>query len=139
MAWSADKYSYEQQEEKVSKFNSAGLINATLEKLWGESYSAMASGDYRKWNVKLDSIWAILGGDVDKDSPTDKEFRRISKELYETGSFAGKVGTGFKKIENPNNSLQYHLLLEKALFLRRLQNKQGKGTAYADGDEDDWE
>jgi hypothetical protein len=33
-------------------------------------------------------------------------------------------------------SLQYQLLKKKSLFLGRLQNKQGKGTAYVQSLED---
>jgi len=33
-------------------------------------------------------------------------------------------------------ALQYLLLNKKSLFLRRLQNQQGKGTAYATYDDD---
>lgn len=130
--------SFEDEEEKISKFNSAGLINARLEKLWSESDNAMANGDYKKWNIKLDSIWAILGGDEKEGGDVDKKIIELNEKIYDAGSFSSKIGNGFKKVANPNNALQYHLLLKKALFLRRLQNKQGKGTAYANPDEDDW-
>ena len=133
------KKGYEDEESKMSKFNAAGLINATLEKLWLDSYNAMSSGNYVMWNTKLDSIWAILGGDVKEDGEEDKKMQKISLEIYEKGSLKSKTGIGFNKIENPDNSLQYQLLLKKSLFLRRLQNSQGKGTAYASDDEDDFD
>lgn len=132
------KNSFQDEEAKMSRFNSAGLINATLERLWVDSYNAMSSGNYTLWNTKLDSIWAILGGDVRKDGTEDKKMQTISLEIYETGSLKSKTGVGFNKVTNPDNSIQYQRLLEKSLFLRRLQNKQGKGTAYASDDEDDW-
>ena len=56
-----------------------------------------------------------------------------------TGSLRTKIGKGFNKTDNPNNALQYQLLLKKNLFLRRLQNKQGKGTAYENPDMDDFD
>ena len=34
---------------------------------------------------------------------------------------------------------QYLLLKEKSLFLRRLQNTQGKGTAYVSEQDDDFD
>lgn len=132
------KNSFQDEEAKMSRFNSAGLINATIERLWVDSYNSMSSGNYTLWNTKLDSIWAILGGDVRKDGTEDTEMTKISLKIYKTGSLKSKTGVGFNKVANPDNSLQYQRLLEKSLFLRRLQNKQGKGTAYASDDEDDW-
>lgn len=125
------------EDNAQSRINAAGIINSTLEKLWNESYTSMAGGDYLKWNIKLDSIWAILGGDVKEGEKEDKDFEKINLGIYDQGSLKSKVGTGFNQEPNPNNPMQYQLLLKKALFLRRLQNKQGKGTAYASDDEDD--
>ena len=126
----------ESGEELTSRINAAGLINSTLERLWGETYTTMANGNYYLWNIKLDSIWAILGGDVKEGDDNDKKINSINLKLYETGSLKSKDGEGFSKISNPNNSLQYQYLLKKALFLRRLQNSQGKGTAYKSTDDD---
>jgi len=127
------------EENKTSKINSAGLINSTLEKLWIECYTAMSNGDYVKWNTKLDAIWSILGGDCKKGDDDDKEMTKINLGIYEAGSLRGKLGEGFNKRQNPNNAVQYQLLLQKNLFLRRVQNFQGKGTAYDTGDKDDLE
>jgi len=137
MAWKQPEIGDE--ENKISKINSAGLINSTLERLWLDCYNAMAVGDYSKWNIKLDAIWSILGGDCKKGEDQDKNMSKINLEIYEEGSLNGKTGSGFNKESNPNNALQYQLLLRKNLFLRRLQNTQGKGTAYATGDGDDFE
>ena len=122
-----------------SRINAAGLINSTLEKLWNEGYTAMSNGDYIKWNTKLDCIWAILGGDAVENDDTDKQMNKINLEIYGTGSLKTRIGNGFDKKYNPNNAMQYLLLIKKALFLRRLQNKQGKGTAYANFDMDDFD
>jgi hypothetical protein len=125
--------------DKQSRINSAGLINATLENLWKDCYNAMANGDYLKWNIKLDSIWAILGGDEKEGGDEDNKMSSINLKIYEQGSLKGKVGSGFDKKANENNPIQYQFLLKKSLFLRRLQNKQGKGTAYQDEDTFDFD
>jgi hypothetical protein len=118
-----------------SKINAAGLINLTLERLWIDSYNAMANGNYFLWNIKLDSIWAILGGDETEDSEIVKQFNDLDLKIHENGGW-NKGSKGFV-IENKGNmSLQYLLLRNKSIFLRRLQNKQGKGTAYDDGSAD---
>jgi len=128
-------------DEKMSRINSAGIINITIENLWRDVYSSMAKADLVVMNRKLDAIWAILGGDVEENSDKDKEFMKMEEKLYETGNLNHKK-TGFetsKKDEGAIIAKQYLLLRKKALFLRRLQNEQGKGTAYVSADEDDFD
>ena len=134
-------FNQEPNEEKISRINSAGLINITTENLWRESYSAMAKGDLLTWNRKLDALWLVFGGDTGKGSIEEKEFLRIELELHKLGSLNHKT-YGFTTNQANVSTIiakQYLILREKALFLRRLQNKQGKGTAYDSGDDDDFE
>lgn len=126
-------------DEKISKINAAGLINAKLEKLWGESDSAMASGNYLLWNTKLDSIWIILGGDEEEGNKMDQALIEIDSRIYDKGSLKSVLGKGFDKKENPHLGVLYLLLKKKALFLRRLQNSQGKGSSYKDPYDDDFD
>ena len=124
-----------------SKINTAGLINLTLENLWKEAYVTLCSNQMWKWNRKLDAIWLILAGDVNEGSPEDLKFNSIELQIGETGSLFHK-NEGFGKTPKDRiqkMALQYQLLMKKSKFLRRLQNKQGKGTAYVDAMEDDFE
>jgi hypothetical protein len=124
-----------------SKLNAAGLINSTLENLWVDSYNAMAKGNLVLWNRKLDAVWNILGGDCKEGDEEDKKMAEINMSIYKTGSL-NHSKTGFEAFEESKfetMALQYLLLNKKAIFLRRLQNKQGKGTAYANEDEDDFD
>lgn len=139
MAYGKDYNQILETESQTSRINAAGLINSTLEKLWNESYTAMGNGKYGLWNVKLDSIWAILGGDEKEGSNADEDIQKINMKIYEQGSLKSKVGEGFEQKPNPNNSIQYQWLLRKSIYLRRLQNKQGKGTAYRTTDMDDFD
>jgi len=128
-------------EEKMSRINAAGIINITLENLWKDCYNAMADSNLVRWNRKLDALWVILGGDVKKDGKEDEKMKDLDGKIYGTGSLNHKK-TGFQKAddnESTKMSLQYLYLKEKSLFLRRLQNKQGKGTAYASDDDDDFD
>ncbi len=133
------KSTFEDEESKISKINSAGLINSTLERLWSDSYNAQSAGSYILWNTKLDSIWTILGGDCKDGDNNDKKMNEINLAVFANGSLKGKSGVGFNKKDNSNNPIQYLSLMKKALFLHRLQNIQGKGTAYDRGDKDDFE
>ena len=129
----------EPNEEKISRINAAGLINMTIESLWKESYTAMARGDLVTQNRKLDSIWCILGGDVEEGDKDDKAFYKIDLALHELGRLSHKK-VGFEQRDDDENSKvaqQYLWLRKKSLFLRRLQNEQGKGTAYKSDDDDD--
>lgn len=131
----------EMDDERISRINTAGLTNITLENLWREIYSAMAKYDLQTWNRKLDAIWVNLGGDCKEDGEEEKFIQKIDKEIYGLGALnIKKIGFTGKLTNNPLNSAkQYILLKKKSLFLRRLQNKQGKGTAYASEDEDDFD
>lgn len=126
-------------EDKVSKINSAGLINITLENLWKDCYNAMSAGNLNIWNIKLDAIWLILGGDEQEDGEDDMKITELDMKIYELGNLKQVKITGFKKTINENASTQYLLLKRKSLFLRRLQNRQGKGTAYATDDDFDFD
>jgi len=126
-------------EEKISRINSAGIINVTLENLWRDVFIAMYKGNLVTWNRKLDAIWSILGGDQKEGDSIDKAMNELNLKIYETGPLNHKK-KGFGEIsekEAEKIALQYLLLNKKNLFLRRLQNKQGKGTAYQSEDTDD--
>jgi len=132
-------YGTETEEEKISKINAAGIINVTIENLWRDVFLSMAKGDLVTWNRKLDAVWGILGGDVAEGEKEDKAMEALNLQIYKTGSLNHKK-TGFQKLEvdeSEKMALQYLLLNKKNLFLRRLQNKQGKGTAYTSDDRDD--
>jgi hypothetical protein len=139
MAWTKDVNT--EPDEKTSRINAAGIINISLENLWRDCYSAMSKGDLVLWNRKLDAIWIILGGDCKKNGDEDKEYKMIDVSIYKTGKLNHK-STGFEKTKENEHILaaqQYLLLKNKSLFLRRLQNTQGKGTAYETGDDYDFD
>jgi len=126
-------------EEKMSRINSAGLINITLENLWKDCYNAMSRGALDLWNAKLDALWLILGGDVEQNGNEDKKMQVMDLEIYKLGQLKPGKSMGFKVATNENATKQYQLLKQKSLFLRRLQNKQGKGTAYQSDDDFDFD
>ena len=111
----------EEQEQKLSKFNSSIAILIRLDNLWKLSHSFVLRGDLIMWNWVLDRVFSELSADAkDKDFET---FNGLSK----------KVET-IDKIKEKNQL--YTALFEKELFLRKLQNKQGKGETYDEEDDD---
>ena len=75
----------------------------------------------QKWNIVLDRIYQELSNDTKKDD--DKIFDEFQQKIKELP-------------KNKVNSITeiYTILNHKERFLRKLQNKQGKGTSYDDYD-----
>lgn len=131
--------------EITSKFNSGMLINFRLNNLWIKTHTFATKGAYSDWSAVLDRIWCELSADVADDKEgetTNKKFYDIDEELSKIGvTNWGKIG-GFEGKDAKAKLImtkQYRLLMKKEIFLRKLQNKQGKGTAYYDETENDWE
>ena len=137
---------------KLSKINSAALINLRISNLWQNINRYAANGQFLKWNSELDRIWCELVGDVKptklkKKKDDDEEEEKGEEEIF--NSFNEKIAEEFKKLKiktgfdkHTNSDKETRLLIYKAIqkkevFLRRLMNKQGKGTAYQE--EADWD
>ena len=125
----------EQEIVKLSKINSASLINLRMNNIWINVNRYATSGKYFQWNNELDRIWCELAGDITKGKGEDKDFKEIEKRVSEKlKEFKDKKGFDtFDDVDRKKMSGIYSVLQEKEIFLRRLQNKQGKGTAYEQG------
>jgi len=135
--------------QKISKINSAGLINLRLHNLWVDVNNHSRKGMFSLWNGDLDRLWCEMAADVIPTTKGDKEddetlriFDTIKEKIKKLSPITNwKSSDGFKHLDDTQKStkqIQYEMLMEKEIFLRRLQNKQGKGTAYIEED-DDWE
>lgn len=139
-----DLSSLEENSGNISKINSAGLVNLTLNNLWVDFFRDFRNGKYLSADNDLDCIWTILGGDLKDGNTEDKKqneaYNEIEKELSNLGilrdSFERKGFGNIGDEQLKTLSKQKGTLLKKSLFLRKLQNKQGKGTAYDDGSND---
>jgi len=137
MAWK--DVNKEPTEDQVSKINAAGLINITLENLFRDCYVAMSNYNYKLWMIKLDAIWTILGGDEERGSDADKYINNLDLKIYKLGDMSIPTNRTFNKKPASNSKEQYQLLKLKTIYLRRLQNKQGKGTSYLRDDDYDFD
>ena len=127
---------------KVSKYNSAIAQLMRIDSLWKDAHSHSRSGQYDKWNADLDKVWAEIAGDLDKKKgdPDTVAYNEFTIRLAETGALPRPVIIGFERLPEGyslRKAKQFQILLEKEIWLRQLQNKLGKGTAYADELEDD--
>ncbi|KKL81192.1 hypothetical protein LCGC14_1997240 [marine sediment metagenome] len=109
-------------ETKKSKYHGTFSQLYRLDSLWQLCHEFRKKGNLKQWNFNLDCVWTELASDAEK---TDNE---------KFNEFIEKI------IENKlKRNILYQILMEKEIFLRKLQNKQGKGTAYEDLTEDDLE
>jgi len=131
-----------------------------LDNLWKDTHKHSREGRFQKWNDDLDRIWLELARDlkpneyydldeegniiINSEKEVEKEgyktkFEAFDKQLEELMPFQDSGNYGFQK---PNKNMitkrnkQYKILMEKQLFLARLENELGKGTTYEDEDDD---
>jgi len=108
-----------EQTTKVSKFNSTIAILIRIDKLWQDAHTHSRNGQLMKWNWDLDRVWCeLIDDNYDKNV---KEFDKLNEEVD-------------ANMKNP--PVLYKKIMAKEIFLRLLQNKQGKGIAYEDNIDD---
>jgi len=134
---------YEESPEftsKSSKINSAMILNIYINELFKDYSKHFREGKFLNSNNDLDMVWVILGGEPHiKDSQTEKDFKIINEKLFNLGKLTNGIEPrGFNEIDEKTVikiNKQREVLIEKGLFLSRLRNEQGKGTAYTDPDD----
>lgn len=127
------------EQNKVSKYNSAIAQLQRLDNLWLDCHRHSRSGNYAAWNSDLDKIWCELASDTKENGTEEKKFNDFVKKIASYGRLSQPVNVGFSvptQLDMIRKAKQYMVLLEKEIWLRRLQNSQGKGTKYDDDDED---
>jgi hypothetical protein len=131
----------EPEELKKSKFNTAVSKEVRRSELWKDANNHSRNGQYARWNDDLDCIWSELCADIKDETKfktRDTEIKAFDKKIETIGQFKDKK-TGFNKLTKEqieNRGKHYLELRNKEIWLRRLENELGKGTAYEDDDED---
>ena len=141
-------------EQTFSKYNAGVAIQIRLDALWKLVNQYSISGDFKIWNAVLDRVWSELARDIKEteyEDHTDKEgkktegyktkYDKFDEELTKLGSFDDKMADSFKSLTKEDigkRGRQYKVMMAKDLFLKRLENHLGKGTAWDDHDEDDF-
>lgn len=133
----------EGEEVLISKHSSGVSIIIRINGLWIDANLHSCNGQYSKWNTKLDVIWRELARDIlEEDYKAKKtDFDEFDKRLVTEGPFKDTGSDTFEDIttdESKIRSKHYRILNDKELFLKRLENKLGKGTTFQDGEEDDF-
>jgi len=139
MAWKEN----DEDKDKKSKFNTGVSKLIRLDFLWQDASRHARNGSYQKWNEDLDCIWSELAADL-KEVDFDKDKKQIDKfdkEIVELGQLNDKEQQSFGKISDETikkRAKHYAKIREKEMFLRRLENFLGKGTAWEDDEADDF-
>jgi len=138
----------ESEEIKISKHSSGVSIIIRLDQLWKNCHSYKRNGQYRRWNEELDSVWLELARDLKEDVDETKDYKKLKdvfdgfdKEIKKIGQIIDERPAGFEELTKEqieNRNKHYEKIMEKQLFLARLENKIGKGTSWDDED-DDWD
>lgn len=136
------------EELRKSKFSSGLNIITRLDGLWRNCQDFKRKGEYSKWNDELDTIWLELARDLKQEDYNDKkkkikgfksQFDEFDEKLKKQLPFNDSAGTGFHKPKKDlmkRRNEQYKILMEKQLFLARLENELDKGTTYEEEDDD---
>lgn len=134
----SDDYGRNNELQKVSAFNGAVSQLYRLDELWKKVHLYRERFNLSQWNIILDSIWSELSEDAD---PKDmQKLENIQRALVKEKFFISLASnSGFSKPEDKkiiHMGKLYQYLLKKEILMRKLQNRQGKGTNYKDSIED---
>lgn len=99
--------------QKLSKFDSTIAVLMRIDQLWKDAHSHSRMGNMIKWNFDLDRVYTELCSDMNEDD--FKKFKEINENIVKS---------------RDRKAVLYNVLLEKEVFLRKLQQKQGKGIGY---------
>ena len=140
----AEEFSNDNEGEGLkSKYNSALAQLYRLDNLWKDCHRHSRMNMFVKWNLDLDAIWRELSDWTKETDPECAEFKRLNLELQNAGLFEPLTSQGFKGIDlkklSERSSKIYNLLMEKEIFLRRLQNKQGRAGTAEDSLDSYWD
>lgn len=130
----------EQEQKVVSDYNAAALINQRIQNSWTVIIKYRREGKFHLWNNELDSIWGELSGDLEekKDYPEwEAKLKEYDGKLAKLGNIIDNFGFNNPTEEaKTNRILQYYILQEKHLFVKRLEKYLGKGTKFREGSDD---
>lgn len=109
-----------QYDIQLSQYNSAAQEIARTDDISKRCHDKRRKGKLIDWNYELDGIWLELSGDKNLHSNDIKRYYYYQRL--------------FSKYRH-SRSATYQVLLKKEMFLRKLQNRLGKGTKYQQADD----
>ncbi len=111
----------ESKDKERSKYNEANLNIQRLHNCWLRCTVFRSNARYDKWKWELDTVWTELCQDVKEERLAD--YDKVEKE---NTKLRNKIGS------TKNRNELYDAINERHIFLRRLQDRVGKGGTYED-------
>lgn len=108
-------------DKERSKYNEATLNIQRLHNSWMKCAYFRTTASYEKWKWELDTIWTELCQDVKEQRMNN--YKKVEVQNQKHRDVIGKSDTRMKLYEAIN---------ERHIFLRRLQDRVGKGGTYED-------
>lgn len=118
-----------QENYKQAAFNSSISILLRVDRLWSQAHQHCSNGMYEKWATDLDRLFIEFYADAKEEDLVEVE--KLNKEILKIG-FHRHTETGRLK----NLPELYKTIFQKEMFLKKLEQKQGRGLGYEDDIED---
>ena len=115
------------EDNKISKYNDAGLSISRLHDSWIICKHCIRVGNFKKWKIELDNIWLELIPDV------------IKKKNKKDGLYLKNKKLMLKIAKSKNKSKLFFNLMERHAYLREVQDMAGKAGVYRDENEEGFE
>lgn len=132
----------ENEEQRVSSFNQAAFQMQRLHYLWTEANHLSIAGELNGWRWRLEAIWRELCVDAtEEDNRNLNGIRaRITKAISSAPNRNPRELTPQEETALAGSrAALYTALTDFDVFLRRLEDRAGKGSMYKRPDEDDFD
>ena len=130
-----DYSEYADSSQPKSQFNSGVAQIYRMDNLKKDAHNHARKLNYQAWDEDIDRKWLELVADTDEKGDQIKKYNQFDKRLKKLSFFKTLLIPGFAKTPEcivKLRQLQKQVLIEKETFVHRIENKQGKGTAYED-------
>jgi hypothetical protein len=143
-----DNETSEEENQGTSKYNSAVAQLYRLDTLWLQAHQYSQIGDFKRYRFTLDRVWIELASDTSKKQKETKskyenklmEVNSIKIPFFKEGDIHSdewdKKKKEIKQAITKKKNLQYQWLQRYEIFLRKVLNSQGKGSAYRNTSEE---
>jgi hypothetical protein len=136
-------------ESRESRYNSALQQLYRLDGLWNKAHKLALEGNLREYKFVLDRIWIELSPDADSQEIKKRDkFNKILNQILVIEAEESKkdeskdtsepvIRKGIEAKKRKIRNVLYKWAQKYEIFLRRLLNRQGKGTSYRDLSEEE--
>lgn len=122
----------------TSKYNEGLLQIQRLHNIYCRCQTLSVEDKLTQWHYELQGIWRELSRDASKLNINHSKIINTFDELIQT-CFGYADGIAEPEYTIINRPKLRKLLMEKEIYLRKIQDECGKGGSYKDESSEDWE